>query len=53
MGLGQQEILVVEGKERRKGGRKREKEEGRKGKRRGKERKKNQNAFPEDKISPT
>lgn len=40
MGLGQEEIQVVEGKEGRKGGRQGEKEEGRKGKRRGRERKK-------------
>lgn len=62
MGLGQQEIRVVEGKEGRKGGRQEEKkegrrqegkEEGRKGKGRGKGKKKNQNAFPEDKTSPT
>lgn len=55
MGLGQQEIHVVEGKEGMREGRQRGREKRRKeGKRRGKERKKiNQNAFPEDKISPT
>lgn len=55
MGSGQQEIHVVEGKEGmregRERGRERRRKEGRKTK--GKGKKKNQNAFPEDKISPT